>query len=66
MSTLVLMTCNGESMNVPEDKVEAYLENGWKEISRSYQDAEPEPQKAHTAAVSAETAEPERKVKGKA
>lgn len=32
---LVLMARGAEQMNVPLEKVQAYLDEGWKEISRS-------------------------------
>ena len=35
MSELVLMTRGSESMNVPSEKVQAYLDAGWTELSRT-------------------------------
>lgn len=32
---LVLMARGSETMNVPTDKVQQYLDEGWKEISRT-------------------------------
>lgn len=34
MRELVLMNRGAESMNVPSEKVQAYLDEGWKEVSR--------------------------------
>jgi hypothetical protein len=45
----VLMKRNGESMNVPEPKVPAFLADGWVEVSRTYVDV--------PAAVAVETAD---------
>lgn len=44
---LVLMARGAEQMNVPLDKVQKYLDEGWKEISRAPM--------ATSAPVSAET-----------
>ena len=35
MNELVLMTRGSESMNVPSEKVQAYLDEGWTELSRT-------------------------------
>ncbi len=35
MRELVLMARGAEQMNVPVEKVQAYLDEGWREISRS-------------------------------
>ncbi len=67
MAELVLMEKGPASMNVPAEKVQAYLADGWKEISRKAVPDEPvKPKVKDPAPVDAQAAERKAKADAKA
>ena len=61
MREIVLMTRGSEQMNVPSEKVQAYLEDGWTEVSISPS----EPVAVETVTESAPVEPAPKKGKGK-